>query len=102
MEKRENYELEERAAIREFDAGQSRTEAEFYARLEIEARDARQESNQLQPIPQKACSRIKALRKRREAISKQMGAAKDEKRKTKLFVKWMELTNQILELRKAR
>lgn len=121
MEETKNEDYEERAAIREFDGGQSKDKAEFYARLEIDVRNAQrniqtrrekykqklqqnynQQGQQQQPIPQEKRSKIDALREKLEQTGNKMRAVTDSARKDELFGKWMEILNQILELRKAK
>jgi len=120
-EKADNDEFEERAAIREFEAGQPRGEAEFYARQEIDVRKAQQNiqarrekdkqhtqqyrgqrGQQRQPVPQEKRSKIKALREKLEQTGNKMRAETDSARKDELFGRWKEILNQILELRKTK
>lgn len=114
----DNYEFEERAAIREFEADQPRGEAEFYARQEIDVRKAQQniqarrekdkqqlqhqgrQGQQQQLIPQEKRSKIKALQEKLEQTGNKMRAETDSARKDELFSQWIEILNQIIELRK--
>ena len=118
VEKADNYELEERAAIREFDAGMPRAEAEFRAGQEIAIRKAQENiqerrdqyhrqldeklKQQIPEIPEGNLSKIKALREKLEQIGNTMRAETDSARKDELFGQWKEIVNQIIELRKIK
>jgi len=109
----EDYEFEERAAIREFEAGQPRDVAELLARDDIEARTAQQNClnhrqqyrkeqqqneprKEQQPVPKK--QELQSLRNRRDEVSKKMTAEKDPKRKNELFAEWKGLIQKIFEI----
>jgi len=126
----EDYEFEERAAIREFEGDQPRGTAEFFAREEIMARTAQQgcltyrqqyeeeqkqieadrkiarEANEQRKIQQTKYRQpekqeIQLLMDQREKIGKQMFSEIDEHKKKELFAKWLDLCKQIIELRKG-
>lgn len=92
-----DYELSERAAIRECDAGIPPAEAELLAGQEVKDR---------QPLPEKTeppQSRLEQLIAERERVGKAMAAAgcgSDELKE--LSVKWQNLCSQILEERKRK
>ncbi len=120
-EKVDNDEFEERAATLEFEAGMPRAEAELRAGQEIVVRntqanihvrreehkqqlrqDHNQQGQQQQLIPQEKRSGIKALQDKLEQTGNKMRALTDSARKDELFGQWMEILNQIIELRKAK
>ena len=76
--------FDERAAIREFDGGFPRTQAEQLAKQDLE--------NRLPEIDQVVAERDEVGRKYR--------AEQDEEQKEKLFRRWMDLNMKILDLKK--
>jgi len=112
----EDYEFEERAAIREFEADQPRNKAEFFARQEIQIRtvqqntlsrkqqDRKRQQNEPKKIQQPKQKQplegqgLRELRDRRDEVSKKMTAEKDPKRKNELFTEWKELLQKIFKI----
>jgi shikimate kinase len=115
----EDYDFEERAAIREFDGDQPRGTAEFFAHEEIAARMAQQGclarrkqnikgTQEISRKPNRPIwnnqperQELKDLLSRREKISGQMKTEKNEQKKKELLDEWMNLSRQIIELRKG-
>jgi hypothetical protein len=115
-EQTDEYEFSERAAIREYDGDQPRGTAKFFAEREIEIRKAqasiRKRKRDTRPKENKTAEttdgrpaktingQIESLREEWYRIGKKMRAEKDPARKDELFGKWMDLCQQIIELRK--
>ena len=117
----EDYEFEERAAIREYDGGDPRGRAEFFAREEIAARKAQDGIAARRAkglLGNKGCNgilptcrepgqgsgsnkqKIESLRVHRGIIGKQMRLLKDGAQKDELWRQWMAISEEIIELRK--
>ncbi len=102
----DDYEYEERAAIRQLEAGFDEFEANQLALLDIKERRERREQKQ-KPVKQKRPvelpvdkkKAIDALREQARELRKKMKTAGDEQKEL-LFGEWMELQNKIIELRK--
>ena len=92
------YDFEERAAIREFDAGFGRERAEQLAAADIQEREFYQDKVGRTQLRQSAD--VAELRRQRDAIGRQMRMADNQKDKDELFRQWMELTSRIIDLRK--
>jgi hypothetical protein len=91
-----NYEVDERAAIREFDASCPREKAEQLAAADVLERKGQQEIyERLQ-----AQSSIESLQEKWHSTGERMRAETDPARKEKLFDEWMDLAAQINELRR--
>ncbi len=115
----DDYELEERAAIRELEGGFPRDVAKSLARDDIEARTAqqnclnrhRQYEKQQQNEPRKIQQpewkqppekpELQALRDRRDEVSKKMTAENDPKRKNELFAEWKAIIQKIGVVKKG-
>jgi len=116
----DTYEYQERAAIREFDGGFDRIEANQLALIDIKERNLSDKAErQKQKIQQPKIERsslapaapdasrgggqkqeqLEALRQKRELISKEMKAEADQARRDQLFKDWMDLNNQILDIK---
>ena len=103
----DTYEYQERAAIREFDGGFDRIEANQLALIDIKERNSsdkaeRQEQENQQPKIERSSQKqeqLEALRQERELISKKMKIETDQARKDQLFKDWMDLNNQIMDIR---
>jgi len=115
-EQTNDYELEERAAIRECDGDLPEGTAKFFAQRELDVRkaqdgirkrkrDAGAKESKIAKATNDGPSKtikeqITALQEKRDGIGKEMRAEKESPRKDELFGEWMELCGQIIELRK--
>jgi len=98
--RKDNYELDERAAIREFDGGLPRDMAESLAIQDMAEQPAEVEIEPQKAEPPK--SRLEQLIAEREKVSKAMAAEKvgsDELKE--LSAKWQDLCSQIFEEKKG-
>lgn len=89
----ENYEIEERAAIREFDGHLSASDSEDFAADDIQQREKELTVEGIKNL-------IKELQEKREKIGKEIMALKESERKKVLFEQWMQINKRILDLRK--
>ena len=92
------YDFEERAAIRELDAGFGRERAEQLAAADIQARRFYKDKVGRTQLRQSVG--LAELRRQRDAVGREMRMADNQKDKDELFRQWMELTSRIIDLRK--
>jgi len=83
MGENDEYDVDERAAIREIEGGQEKDAAGKIAKQEVEKRNTKQQ--------------IQLLREKRDKVGAQMRAEEDPEKKRKLFDKWMALSSEIIE-----
>lgn len=90
------YEVDERSAIREFDASCPRERAEQLAEADMLERKGQQKIYKRH----RARSSIKSLQEKWHSTGAQMRAETDPVRKDELFSEWMNLATRINELRR--
>lgn len=98
----DDYEYEERAAIRCFEAGFDEFEANQLALLDLKERRAPKQKQVEQKLPAELPAdkkkAIEVLRDQAHELGEKMRKAKGEE-KDSLFGKWMKLYDKIIELR---
>jgi len=104
-----SYEYEERAAIRQFEAGTELFEANQLSLVDIRERvpldEARKQiaeqqlKTRRQPIPNQ--EKIEELRRERVLVRKAWMTEKDPEQGARLKAKWLDLCTQIIELMKG-
>lgn len=113
----DDYEYGERAAIREFDGGFEKFEANQFALIDIRERElspdvnsqkAVEEQREENPEPvtddQQSSPKkrkIEQLRQKAEQTRKLMLAESDPQREKKLFTEWMDIYSELIELKKG-
>jgi len=99
----DDYEYEERAAIRRFDAGIDELEANQLALLDLkDRREEKQKPPEQEPpaeLPADKKEAMEVLRGQAHKLGDEMKKEEDEKKQS-LFVQWLEVQNKIIELRK--
>lgn len=109
-EQANSYEYQERAAIRQFEAGAELLEANQLALMDIRERvpldEARKRlaEQQLQAKHQQENpneARIEQLQQERDVVRKAWMAEKEPRREAELKQKWLDLCTRIIELRKG-
>lgn len=99
----DDYEYEERAAIRCFDGNIEEFEANQLALLDLKDRSRKEQEPAEQKPPAKLPAdkkeAMEVLRGQAHELSSEMGKTKSEKKQS-LFVQWLEVQNKIIALRR--
>jgi len=96
----ENEDLEERAAIREYDGGLTRDLAESVSTKEIAARTVKKQMPPPEVIPPQS-GEVTELINQRNKLGEKMRAETNRERKQEMFEQWTRFNHAIIELKKG-